>query len=57
MLACRLVGSFPLQAFPEAEPHAAIFDVLNFFQEGRSHLLLISKVVLCNLLASARPAS
>jgi len=40
--ACLPVNSFPLSILPEAGPDVNCFQALDYFQTGRSHLLLIS---------------
>lgn len=35
-----------LSILPEVGPDASCLDLLNFFQTGRSHILLVSKVKL-----------
>ncbi|CAE6438194.1 unnamed protein product [Rhizoctonia solani] len=37
------VSSFPLSILPEAKPSISCFQALDYFQTGRSHLLLISE--------------
>ncbi|KDN42403.1 DUF21-domain-containing protein [Tilletiaria anomala UBC 951] len=36
------VSSFQLHALPEASPDLTLFDCLNYFQQGRSHMILVS---------------
>lgn len=36
------VSSFPLNVLPETSRDATCFDALNYFQQGKSHLLLVS---------------
>lgn len=36
------VSRFHLAALPEASPDLTLFDCLNYFQQGRSHMLLVS---------------
>ncbi|RUS17312.1 hypothetical protein BC937DRAFT_90146 [Endogone sp. FLAS-F59071] len=36
------VKDFPLSVLPEAGPDTSCLDILNFFQEGRSHMALIT---------------
>ena len=38
----RPVSSFPLATLPETKPSTSCLDILNFFQEGRSHMVLVS---------------
>lgn len=40
----RLIGDFTLSVLPETGPDSTCLDVLNYFQQGRSHILLVSKV-------------
>ena len=40
----RVVSSFPLAILPEAGPDINCFQALDYFQTGRAHLLLISRV-------------
>lgn len=37
------ISAFPLSVLPEAEPSINCFQALDYFQSGRSHLLLLSK--------------
>lgn len=37
------VSSFALNPLPEASPDLTLFDCLNYFQQGRSHMILVSK--------------
>ncbi|KIO33613.1 hypothetical protein M407DRAFT_65336 [Tulasnella calospora MUT 4182] len=39
----KRVGDFRLTILPEAKPNISCFQALDYFQTGRSHLLLISK--------------
>lgn len=41
---CRILGDFALSVLPETGPDSTCLDVLNYFQQGRSHILLVSKV-------------
>ncbi|ORY89765.1 hypothetical protein BCR35DRAFT_329115 [Leucosporidium creatinivorum] len=36
------LGSFPLSVLPETGPDSTCLDALNYFQQGRSHILLVS---------------
>ncbi|KAK4054686.1 cell agglutination protein Mam3 [Microbotryomycetes sp. JL221] len=37
------VSSFPLSVLPETGPDSTCLDALNYFQQGRSHILLVSR--------------
>ncbi|KAI5477554.1 DUF21 and CBS domain containing protein [Pseudohyphozyma bogoriensis] len=37
-----IVSSFPLTVLPETGPDSTCLDALNYFQQGRSHILLVS---------------
>ncbi|POY71912.1 hypothetical protein BMF94_5069 [Rhodotorula taiwanensis] len=37
------IGDFALSVLPETGPDSTCLDVLNYFQQGRSHILLVSK--------------
>ncbi len=37
------VSSFTLATLPETRPEVSCLDILNFFQEGKSHMVLISE--------------
>jgi metal transporter CNNM len=37
------VSSFQLTPLPESSPDLTLFDCLNYFQQGRSHMILVSK--------------
>jgi len=39
----KLVSQLPLSVLPEASPSISCFQALDYFQTGRSHLLLITK--------------
>ncbi|KAH8920535.1 DUF21-domain-containing protein [Atractiella rhizophila] len=39
----RPVKSFKISSLPETEPSVSCLDALNFFQTGKSHMLLVSK--------------
>jgi metal transporter CNNM len=36
------VRDFPLATLPETRPETSCLDILNFFQEGKSHMVLVS---------------
>ena len=38
-----MVSQLPLSVLPEASPSISCFQALDYFQTGRSHLLLITK--------------
>lgn len=38
------ISSFNLSVLPETLPESTCLDALNYFQQGRSHILLVSKV-------------
>jgi len=40
---CRRVEEFPLATLPETRPDTSALDILNFFQEGKSHMVLVSE--------------
>ncbi|OLL23728.1 Protein MAM3 [Neolecta irregularis DAH-3] len=37
------VSSFALATLPETKPDTSCLDILNFFQEGKSHMVLVSR--------------
>ncbi|GAA5851502.1 hypothetical protein JCM8547_001113 [Rhodosporidiobolus lusitaniae] len=39
----KQLGDFALSVLPETGPDSTCLDVLNYFQQGRSHILLVSK--------------
>jgi metal transporter CNNM len=39
---CLRVGEFPLATLPETRPETSCLDIVNFFQEGKSHMVLVS---------------
>lgn len=39
----KRVRDFSLAALPETRPETSCLDILNFFQEGKSHMVLISE--------------
>ncbi|BGP56244.1 cell agglutination protein Mam3 [Rhodotorula sphaerocarpa] len=39
----RQIGDFSLSVLPETGPDSTCLDVLNYFQQGRSHILLVSE--------------
>jgi len=40
---CKLVRDFPLATLPETRPETSCLDIVNFFQEGKSHMVLVSE--------------
>lgn len=40
---CKLVSDFALATLPETRPETSCLDILNFFQEGKSHMVLVSE--------------
>ncbi|KAK3945648.1 hypothetical protein QBC46DRAFT_371272 [Diplogelasinospora grovesii] len=38
-----LVRDFPLATLPETRPETSCLDIVNFFQEGKSHMVLVSE--------------
>lgn len=40
---CSLVRDFPLATLPETRPETSCLDIVNFFQEGKSHMVLVSE--------------
>lgn len=36
------VGQFPLATLPETRPETSCLDIVNFFQEGKSHMAIVS---------------
>ncbi|KAL7621908.1 cell agglutination protein Mam3 [Parahypoxylon ruwenzoriense] len=40
---CKRVKDFALAALPETRPETSCLDIINFFQEGKSHMVLISE--------------
>jgi metal transporter CNNM len=40
---CKLVREFPLATLPETRPETSCLDIVNFFQEGKSHMVLVSE--------------
>lgn len=40
--ACQ-VKDFPLATLPETRPETSCLDIVNFFQEGKSHMVLVSE--------------
>ncbi|KAG0217586.1 hypothetical protein BGX33_010103 [Mortierella sp. NVP41] len=36
------VRQFPINSLPEAAPNTSCLDILNFFQEGRSHMAIVT---------------
>ena len=39
---CSRVRDFALATLPETAPHTSCLDIINFFQEGKSHMVLVS---------------
>lgn len=39
---CKLVKEFNLATLPETRPETSCLDIVNFFQEGKSHMVLVS---------------
>ncbi|KAL8393628.1 hypothetical protein RB599_005902 [Gaeumannomyces hyphopodioides] len=39
---CMLVKDFPLATLPETRPETSCLDIVNYFQEGKSHMVLVS---------------
>lgn len=37
------VSHFPLATLPETAPHTSCLNILNYFQEGKSHMCVVSK--------------
>lgn len=40
---CSKVQDFQLATLPETRPETSCLDILNFFQEGKSHMILVSE--------------
>ncbi|KAF2269608.1 DUF21-domain-containing protein [Lojkania enalia] len=40
---CLRVGDFSLATLPEVLPNASCLDIINYFQEGKAHMALVSK--------------
>nr|POF08212.1 protein mam3 [Quercus suber] len=40
---CLRVRDFALATLPETLPHTSCLDIINFFQEGKSHMVLVSE--------------
>lgn len=40
---CRRVRDFALATLPETRPETSCLDIVNFFQEGKSHMVLVSE--------------
>ncbi|TVY68761.1 Protein MAM3, partial [Lachnellula suecica] len=40
---CKRVNDFALATLPETRPETSCLDILNFFQEGKSHMVLVSE--------------
>lgn len=39
---CKRVSEFALATLPETRPETSCLDIVNFFQEGKSHMVLVS---------------
>lgn len=39
---CKKVSEFALATLPETRPETSCLDIVNFFQEGKSHMVLVS---------------
>ncbi|KAJ5168845.1 Protein MAM3 [Penicillium canariense] len=40
---CKRVREFALATLPETRPETSCLDIVNFFQEGKSHMVLVSE--------------
>lgn len=40
---CKTVRDFALATLPETRPETSCLDIVNFFQEGKSHMVLVSE--------------
>ncbi|KAI9736552.1 MAG: hypothetical protein M1818_006063 [Claussenomyces sp. TS43310] len=40
---CKRVNEFALATLPETRPETSCLDIVNFFQEGKSHMVLVSE--------------
>lgn len=40
---CKQVRDFALATLPETRPETSCLDIINFFQEGNSHIVLVSE--------------
>ncbi|KAK4126868.1 DUF21-domain-containing protein [Parathielavia appendiculata] len=40
---CKRVRDFTLATLPETRPETSCLDIVNFFQEGKSHMVLVSE--------------
>lgn len=40
---CKLVRDFALATLPETRPETSCLDIVNFFQEGKSHMVMVSE--------------
>ncbi|KAI4092980.1 MAG: hypothetical protein L6R37_007474 [Teloschistes peruensis] len=40
---CKKVNDFALATLPETAPETSCLDIVNFFQEGKSHMVLVSE--------------
>ena len=41
---CKPVRHFALATLPETRPETSCLDIVNFFQEGKSHMVLVSEL-------------
>ena len=41
---CKPVRDFALATLPETRPETSCLDIVNFFQEGKSHMVLVSEL-------------
>lgn len=39
---CKRVSDFTLATLPETRPETSCLDIINFFQEGKSHMVVVS---------------
>lgn len=39
---CKMVRDFALATLPETRPETSCLDIVNYFQEGKSHMVLVS---------------
>jgi metal transporter CNNM len=40
---CKMVRDFALATLPETRPETSCLDIVNYFQEGKSHMVLVSE--------------
>ncbi|CZS96844.1 related to MAM3 Protein required for normal mitochondrial morphology [Rhynchosporium graminicola] len=40
---CKKVSEFALATLPETRPETSCLDIVNFFQEGKSHMVMVSE--------------